>query len=87
MIRSNMNVLLAQKENREGRKLPYRVITEETGLSSGVLTRLLNSAFDRVERGTLDTLCQFFGCGVGDLLEYVPSEQIMPTREREGVAA
>lgn len=72
MIRSNMNVLLAQKESREGRKLPYRVITEETGLSSGVLTRLVNSDFDRVERGTLDTLCRYFACSLCDLLEYVP---------------
>lgn len=72
MIRCNINVLLAQKENREGRKIPYRVITEETRLSSGVMTRLVNSEFDRVERGTLDTLCRYFACGVGDLLEYIP---------------
>ena len=75
MIRSNLGVLIAQKEAREGRKVPYRVVTEETRLSSGVLTRLVNSDFDRVERGTLDTLCAYFGCGVGDLLEYVPNEQ------------
>ena len=72
MIRSNVGVLIAQKEAREGRKVPYRVVTEETRLSSGVLTRLVNSDFDRVERGTLDTLCRYFGCTVGDLLEYVP---------------
>ncbi len=74
MIRSNMNVLLARKETREGRKLPYRVVTEETGLSSGVLTRLLSNDFDRVDRGTLDTLCRFFDCAVCDLLEYVPDD-------------
>lgn len=75
MVRSNVGVLIAQKESREGRKLPYRIVTQETGLSSGVLTRLVNSEFDRVERGTLDTLCRFFGCGIGELLEYVPDGQ------------
>ena len=74
MIRSNIGVLIAQKAAREGRKLPYRVVTGETRLSSGVLTRLVNSDFDRVERGTLDTLCRYFECGVGDLLQYVPEE-------------
>ena len=74
MIRSNIGVLISQKSAREGRKLPYRVVTEETRLSSGVLTRLVNSDFDRVDRGTLDTLCRYFGVGVGELLEYVPDE-------------
>ena len=72
MIRSNLNVLVARKEQNESRRLPYRVITQETGLSSGVLTRLIGGDFDRVERGTLDTLCRYFGVGVGELLEYVP---------------
>ena len=75
MIHSNVKVLIAQKERREGRKLPYRVVTEETGLSSGVLTRLMNSEFDRVERTTLNTLCWYFGCGAGDLLIYTPDEE------------
>ena len=75
MVRSNVKVLVAQKEQQEGRKLPYRVLTEEIGVSSGVLTRLMNSDFDRVERRTLNTLCRFFNCGVGDLLEYVPDAE------------
>ena len=75
MVRSNVKVLIAQKEQQEGRKLPYRVLTEEIGVSSGVLTRLMNSDFDWVERRTLNTLCRFFNCGVGDLLEYVPDAE------------
>lgn len=78
-------MLIAQKSAREERKIPYRVVTEETGLSSGVLTRLVNSDFDRVERGTLDTLCRYFGCGVGDVLEYVPG-QTAPAESEEGRA-
>jgi len=71
MIRSRLNLLLAEKGHREERKLTYRVVAEETGLSQGVLVRL-NSQFDRVDTKTINTLCWYFGCGVGDLLEYAP---------------
>ena len=74
MIRSNLDLLRVQKERRESRKLPYRVIAEETGLSQGVLVRLMGQTFDKVEKGTLGTLCAYFGCGIGDILEYVPEE-------------
>lgn len=74
MIRSNLNLLRAQKETTEGRKLPYRVISEETGLSQGVLVRLMNSDFERIETPTLNALCRYFACQVGDLLFYVPEE-------------
>lgn len=74
MILSNLNLLRAKKETLEKRKLPYRVISEETGLSQGVLVRLMNSQFERVETPTLNALCNYFGCDVGDLLHYVPEE-------------
>ncbi len=75
MIRSRLKRVRLDKEEREGRKLTYRVIAEETGLSTGVLVRLMNSRFERVEVQTLDILCRFFDCGVGDLLEYVPGRE------------
>ena len=51
---------VVKKEEEEGRKLSYKVITEETGLSEGVLVRLMNSNFERVETPTLNTLCRYF---------------------------
>lgn len=74
MIRSRLKWLRLEKEEKEGRKLPYAVISEETGLSQGVLVRLMNSKFDRVEVPTLNALCKYFACGMGDLLEYVPED-------------
>ena len=72
MIRSKLKYLRVKKEEEESRKLTYKVITEETGLSEGVLVRLINSNFERVETPTLNTLCRYFQCGIGELLEYVP---------------
>lgn len=83
MIRSRLKRLRVDKEEAEGRKLTYKVITEETGLSEGVLVRLMGT-FDRVDVGTLDTLCRYFAVGVGDVLEYVPDA---PTKAQEGGAA
>jgi DNA-binding Xre family transcriptional regulator len=36
------------------------------------LTRVVNSKTSGVEFATLEALCRNFGCGVGDLREYVP---------------
>lgn len=83
MIRSRLKRLRVDKEEVEGRKLTYKVISEDTGLSEGVIVRLMGS-FDRVDVGTLDKLCQYFGVGVGELLEYVPDA---PTKAQESGAA
>ena len=72
MIRSRLKRLRLDKEETEGRKLSYKVICEETNLSEGVIVRLMNSQFDRVDAGSLNALCRYFGCGVGDILEYLP---------------
>lgn len=75
MIQSRLKRLRLEKEEREGRKLTYRTIAEEAGISSGVVTRLMNGVPARLDTATVNTLCRYFKCGVGDLLVYVPSEE------------
>lgn len=72
MIVSNLKALIARKEQLEGRSLSYRVISEETGLSTTTITKVATNSFANIGRSTLDSLCQYFQCGVGDLLEYLP---------------
>jgi len=72
MIVSRMPRLKLGKEERERRKLTYRIIASEAGISSGVVTRLMNGVPDRIDTAIVDTLCRYFGCGISDLLEYVP---------------
>ncbi len=89
MIRSNLDLLRVQKERQEGRRLPYRVIAEETGLSQGVLVRLMSQEFERVDRGSLNTLCGYFGVGVGDVLEYLPDKIVeteLPAESKQAAA-
>lgn len=39
-----------------------------TGLSRPTLTRIYNDNSDRIEFRTIEILCNFFDCNVGDLL-------------------
>lgn len=75
MIQSRVPVLRVAKEQAEGRKLPYRVLSEETGLSVGALQRLMEPAaeVDRIDGKTISRLCEYFGVSVGELLVYVPA--------------
>ncbi|MBV9851037.1 MAG: helix-turn-helix transcriptional regulator [Armatimonadetes bacterium] len=76
MIRSKLRRLRFEKEEREGRRLTYEALQEETGLASNTLARLLKpEPIDRIDGQTLSVLCRYFECGVGDVLEYVPDEQ------------
>lgn len=71
MIRSRLSVLLAEKGHREKRKLTYRTVASETGLSLGVLVRMNADKLSRVEADTLDGLCDYLDCGLCDLIERV----------------
>lgn len=84
MIVSKMRRLRFEKEEAEGRKLTYEILTEETGLAPSTLARLLKGEpIDRIDGQTLDTLCRYFNCNVGDILDYVPS----PVAARQEVTA
>ena len=73
MIRSKVRRLRFEKEERERRKLTYTVLQEETGLAPATIASLLRpDPIERISGQTLDTLCRYFDCGVGDVLEYVP---------------
>jgi len=73
MIVCKLRRLRFEKEEATGQKLTYERLTEETGLAPSTLSRLLKpGAIDRIDGNTLDALCRYFNCGVGDLLEYQP---------------
>ena len=73
MIRSKLRRLRFEKEERDGVKLTYEKLTEETGLSSNTLAALLKpDPIKRLDGDTLSALCAYFGVGVGEVIEYVP---------------
>jgi putative transcriptional regulator len=53
-------------------KLRIADLARETGLNRNTITRLYHETATRVDLDTIETLCEFFDCGVGELFEYVP---------------
>lgn len=43
-------------------------LSKETGISRPTLTRIYNDESDRIEFLTVQKLCDYFECNVGDLL-------------------
>jgi putative transcriptional regulator len=73
MLLSKARRLRFEKEERDGKKLTYERMVEETGLSSTTLARMFKTEpLERVDAGTIGALCRYFECDLSDLLEYVP---------------
>ncbi len=65
-------------------------VAQETGVSRSGITGLYHGHSTRYDAKTLNTLCEYFGVTVGELLEYVPDEveveTEMPAQEAPPVA-
>ncbi|MGO8671438.1 MAG: helix-turn-helix domain-containing protein [Capsulimonadaceae bacterium] len=73
MIRSNLAQVKLAKERELGHKITYDMMRQGAGISGGAIARLMSLApIDRIDGSTLSGLCRYFGCRVGDLMEYVP---------------
>ncbi len=75
MIKSKLKLLIAQREVTTGEKITYESLAAEVGLSKNALNRLAENKTDRVEFATLDKLCRYFQCDIGDLLAYAPEDK------------
>lgn len=63
MMYCRLAVLMAEKDPR----LSQRKLAEETGLGLATVNRLFNNTFDRVDRRTIETLCDYFKRDIGEL--------------------
>lgn len=60
-MRCRLRVLMAEKE------ITQTQLRESLGLGSHTISKLYNNRFDRVDRETIEKLCDYFGIEVGDL--------------------
>lgn len=65
MIKCHLSRLMGEK------KLKIVDVARETGVNRGTVTRLYHETASRVELETIEALCRFLECDVGDLFEYV----------------
>ncbi|MEP1215133.1 MAG: helix-turn-helix transcriptional regulator [Marinobacter sp.] len=65
MIKCHLSKLMGEK------KLKIVDVARETGVNRGTITRLYHETASRVELETIEALCRYLGCDVGDLFEFV----------------
>lgn len=71
-IQNRLKVIWAEKEIRDGKKLSYKQVSEDTGIPISVLTRYVSQKTRRYDIETLEKLCEYFECSPGDLIIYTP---------------
>jgi len=76
-IYNRLKVLIAEKEIRERRKLTYRIIAHETGISLSILTGYVTQRVNRFDGSTLERLCNYFACQPGDILTYADNPPVL----------
>ena len=75
MIRFRLKELIADKEFKEQRKITLTEIAEITGVNRTSLSKMQNPApRHSTTTNAIDSLCEYFGCEVGELMIYI-SEQ------------
>lgn len=65
MIKCNLAELLG------ARKLKISDVVRDTGINRSTLTRLYHETTSRIDFETLEVLCKYLECEVGQLLEVV----------------
>jgi DNA-binding Xre family transcriptional regulator len=70
-VRSNTLVLMAQKAQREQRRLTLKKVADETGISYYTLNAIAHDTIREYPRTALAGLCAYFNCDIGDLLTVV----------------
>jgi putative transcriptional regulator len=73
MIRNRFRILIAEKEHRDGRSIPYTEIQQATGIATSTLSAWASQRVVRYDADTLAALCAYLECTPGDLLEYLPA--------------
>lgn len=69
MIRCHLARLMGEH------KLRISDVIRETGLSRNTITLLYKEDAQKLDLLALDKLCEFFGCEVNEILEWVPSKR------------
>ena len=66
MIKCNLSKLMGEH------KVNIQEVHETTGLNRNTISNLYHEKSKQVHFDTIDKLCSFFDCRVGDLFEYKP---------------
>lgn len=68
---NRLPALIGQKQSQENRVINVKILSQETGISRQTLYKWLEGKLDRFEAETIEKLCRYFHCDIGDLLTIV----------------
>ncbi len=81
MIRFRLAELIADAQFKTGRRITLIEIAEATGINRMTLSRMANVRGYSTSTDTIDRLCRFFGCDVGDVARYITDSAVPATTE------
>lgn len=71
MIIFKINELVIKKEKENNCKISLQDISNETGINRTVLSKMRNhSETYSTTTNTINLLCEYFGCSVGEIIEF-----------------
>jgi len=73
MIRFFLKQRISDREFRLGHRITLEEIAKETGIHRTTLSKIANKKGYNCTTDNLDKLCEFFGCRIEELAEYLPS--------------
>jgi putative transcriptional regulator len=76
MIRFRLTELVADAQFKSGKRITLLEVAQATGINRMTLSRMANVRGYSTSTETLDKLCRYFGCTVGDLAQYVEDPSI-----------
>ena len=76
MIRFRIQELLAEKQFKEGRRVPLKELADTTGISRVTLSKMVNQRGYGTLTDHLDRLCAYFNCRLSELAEYVTDSDV-----------
>ena len=66
---SNLFAVWRRREAELGRRITYRDVQADTGLSVATLSRWMTNQVTRFDAETVQALCEYFHCQVEELLQ------------------
>ncbi|RCW40665.1 MULTISPECIES: helix-turn-helix transcriptional regulator [unclassified Halanaerobium] len=70
MIKNRLSILMAENDIKTMLEL-----SKKTGLDKNTVSNWYNQKVSRFPANTIEVLCKFFDCQVGDLLVYIPENE------------
>ena len=74
--------MLSDRQFAEGRVVTITEMAAASGISRVTLSKMINQRGYVTGTDNLDKLCQYFGCTLDKLAEFVPDDLVLPIKIR-----